>query len=361
MSGKNFFGQNPLFKRAFSVAFVLFLVLGVLVFVGCPTDNDDTSDPVPAKPVISTITIPSKEKITLTWGAADRAESYSVYYAPAVPDVTPTIEGTSATIDGLTEGSVYYVWVTAKNSTGSSEPSDYQKASLTPPDAPSGIKVTAGNTALLVTWTAVPGATSYEVYKGETKITTDTDKTDTAAVIFGLTNDTSCSITVAAVNLFGEGTKSTVQSVTPTTFEDTNNVHASLKGDWQDTTFGDTYKINDYSVFYESDYGDPEGGAIRTVIKFGDDSGVIIFEFNRAKANGRTYGAVYYKELKTEGGTTSAKMGSAGKYESTEPYADITPVITTLEKAKEEFTLDNGDGNYVARWGGPYVKQQQQQ
>jgi hypothetical protein len=39
MAGKNFFGQNPLFKWAFSVAFTLFLVLGALAFMGCPTDD----------------------------------------------------------------------------------------------------------------------------------------------------------------------------------------------------------------------------------------------------------------------------------------------------------------------------------
>jgi hypothetical protein len=42
MSEKNFFGQNPLFKRAFSMVFVLFLVLGALAFMGCPMDDDDS-------------------------------------------------------------------------------------------------------------------------------------------------------------------------------------------------------------------------------------------------------------------------------------------------------------------------------
>jgi hypothetical protein len=42
MAEKNFFGQNPLFKRVFSVAFALFLVLGALAFMGCPTESDDS-------------------------------------------------------------------------------------------------------------------------------------------------------------------------------------------------------------------------------------------------------------------------------------------------------------------------------
>jgi hypothetical protein len=46
MAEKNFFGQNPLFKRVFSVAFALFLVLGALAFMGCPTEGDDPPPPV---------------------------------------------------------------------------------------------------------------------------------------------------------------------------------------------------------------------------------------------------------------------------------------------------------------------------
>jgi hypothetical protein len=351
MIEKNLFGQAPLFKRAFSATFALFLVLGALVFMGCPTDGDDSSNPVPEKPVIATI-VPDSGKITLTWNAVERAESYNVYYAPAIQNVTPAITDTSAVIDGLTNDLTYYVWVTARNSTGSSEPSGYKRAKLAKPDAPSSIKVTEGNTALLVTWSEVEGATSYEVYNGTTKIT-DTVKTDTAAVISSLTNGTACTIKVASVNAFGEGAQSTGTSGTPAAIDDSANVLASLKGDWQDETYLDTYKINDYSVFYDSGYGDPEGGAIKHISKFGDDSGVIIFEYNRALATGRTFGAVYYRE-KT---TANAKMSSAGLYDAANNYADITPVITTLGKAKEEFTADNGDGKYVTFWGGPYVKQ----
>jgi hypothetical protein len=40
MAGKNFFGQSPLFKRVFSPLFALFLVLGALVFMACPMEDD---------------------------------------------------------------------------------------------------------------------------------------------------------------------------------------------------------------------------------------------------------------------------------------------------------------------------------
>jgi hypothetical protein len=40
MTGKNFFGQSPLFKRVFSPLFALFLVLGALAFMACPMEED---------------------------------------------------------------------------------------------------------------------------------------------------------------------------------------------------------------------------------------------------------------------------------------------------------------------------------
>jgi hypothetical protein len=47
MIEKNLFGQAPIFKRAFSAVFALFLVLGALVFMGCPMDGDDSSSTIP--------------------------------------------------------------------------------------------------------------------------------------------------------------------------------------------------------------------------------------------------------------------------------------------------------------------------
>jgi hypothetical protein len=39
MTKKNFFAQCPFFKRAFPLALTLFVVLGALVFTGCPQDG----------------------------------------------------------------------------------------------------------------------------------------------------------------------------------------------------------------------------------------------------------------------------------------------------------------------------------
>jgi hypothetical protein len=55
--GRNFFGQNLFFKRAFSVTFALFLVLGALGFVGCQMDPENIPPPAPLEsdsPLIGT-------------------------------------------------------------------------------------------------------------------------------------------------------------------------------------------------------------------------------------------------------------------------------------------------------------------
>jgi hypothetical protein len=129
-----------------------------------------------------------------------------------------------------------------------------------------------------------------------------------------------------------------------------------LLGTWKDPTFNDIYTITATTADYDMmGSGNFDEATIEFVRNFSADSGVIIIKYKTAKAGGRTYGAVYYRELKTEEGTTSAKMGNAGLYDDN--WDDITPAITTLEAAKEQFTLDNGDGYYIAQWGGPYVKQ----
>jgi hypothetical protein len=151
-------------------------------------------------------------------------------------------------------------------------------------------------------------------------------------------------------------------------FVDDHKLSAMLIGTWEDPTYGDKYEIaattvTQYSMPYtdpdtETAYpSTPDPGIIEFISNFSSDSGVIIIKYDTARGNGRTYGAVYYQELKTEGGATSAKMSSAGRYDKDHNYADITPVITTLEDAKGQFTRDNGDGYYVGTWGGPYVKQ----
>ncbi|MGW6907607.1 chitinase [Streptomyces sp. NPDC054940] len=83
-----------------------------------------------------------------------------------------------------------------------------------PPAAPTGLKtgaVTSSSVAL--TWSAVPGATSYAVYRDGTKAQT---VTGTSATIGGLSPSTAYGFQVAAVNEAGESAKSATVTATTT-------------------------------------------------------------------------------------------------------------------------------------------------
>ncbi|MFF3605484.1 chitinase [Streptomyces sp. NPDC002463] len=82
------------------------------------------------------------------------------------------------------------------------------------PTAPTGL--TAGSptsTSVPLSWTAVTGATSYNVYQGSTKVQTVTGTTATAS---GLTASTPYTFQVTAVNSAGESPKSAAVTATTT-------------------------------------------------------------------------------------------------------------------------------------------------
>jgi hypothetical protein len=91
-----------------------------------------------------------------------------------------------------------------------------------PPSVPTGVMATAGNGQVSVSWTAVSGASSYNVYVGtepgvskasfSEKITGVTSP----AVVTGLTNDTAYYFVVTALNPGAESAESAEDSATPT-------------------------------------------------------------------------------------------------------------------------------------------------
>ncbi|MEV4427215.1 glycoside hydrolase family 18 protein [Streptomyces sp. NPDC049602] len=82
------------------------------------------------------------------------------------------------------------------------------------PAAPTGLTAGSPNsTSVPLSWTAVPGATSYNLYQGATRIQTVTGTTATAT---GLTASTPYTFQVTAVNSAGESPKSTAVTATTT-------------------------------------------------------------------------------------------------------------------------------------------------
>jgi hypothetical protein len=113
------------------------------------------------------ITSGTANQLTVSWTAVTRAAAYEVWYgvlndsglaAKFGNDVT----GTTCTITGLADGTAYFVWIKAKNSVGSSDFSPPASGTVIP-DIPVPT-VIGGVHQLTVTWSAVTGASAYEIW-----------------------------------------------------------------------------------------------------------------------------------------------------------------------------------------------------
>ncbi|MEW2509735.1 glycoside hydrolase family 18 protein [Streptomyces sp. NPDC046870] len=123
----------------------------------------------------------------------------------------------------------------------------------TVPAAPSGLSVTGTtSSSVSLSWSAVSGATGYNVYRNGSKVTA---VTGTSATVTGLTASTSYSFQVTATNAAGESAKSA--TVTGTTASGTGNGGGSLPkhavtGYWQNFNNGATVqKLSDVPSSYD--------------------------------------------------------------------------------------------------------------
>jgi len=183
----------------------------------------------PAAPQQPDLT-PANRQIAAEWGAVTGATSYEVWINTTDNSATSAKYGTdvneiSATITSLTNGTLYYVWIAAKNSVGTSTFSPAASGTpVAPPVAPNKPPVlTSDNGQLIVKWDEVPGAVSYEVWKS----TTDNSGTaeqyggdidGTSTIITNLVNGTVYYIWIKAKNIGGTSPFSPMASGTPDIF-----------------------------------------------------------------------------------------------------------------------------------------------
>lgn len=154
--------------------------------------------------------------VTLNWTAADGASSYNVYQGTQIANELPTpvksgIVATSATIDGLSNGTAYYFTVAANYANDRSGPSN--EAAATPvhplPEAPSSLTARADVFGQIkLSWTASPDAQTYQVYQGlypdgEQSIPVASGVSNTRTTIKGLGKFKTYYFKVAAVNVYG--------------------------------------------------------------------------------------------------------------------------------------------------------------
>lgn len=191
---------------------------------------------------------------TITWNAVDGAKAYNVYVNGVLAG---TVSSTSFDLSGLTALTGYTIEIEAVNDAGAGNKTSVEFTTLdTPIVAPGAVEgLTSSNisdTGADLTWTAVNGATSYNVYVNGVLVGTTSN---TSYSLSGLTAETGYTIEVEAVNEAGAGAKGSTSITTlaaPTTQTlpgDVTGVQASNVTDttatisWTAATDANTYNI----------------------------------------------------------------------------------------------------------------------
>jgi fibronectin type 3 domain-containing protein len=186
---------------------------------------------VPAAPT-GVSAVGGSKQVTVSWAAVTGATSYNLYWSTTSGVTTTTgtkITGATSPYlqSGLAAGTSYYYVVTAVNSSGESAASAQSSAATAAPApvlpaAPAGVTATGGSNQLTVSWSAVSGATSYNLYYLTASGVTVASGTKVAGVsstyvLTGLAASTPYYVIVTAVNAAGEGTASPQASATTAT------------------------------------------------------------------------------------------------------------------------------------------------
>ena len=202
------------------ILIMMLLTVSVLILSGCsgsPTNNNPvpTPLPVPAVPGAPTLAV-ADQQITVSWTAVANATSYQVFYGETADSsksmLVTAVTATQCIINGLTDGTTYYVWIKAENSSGTSGYSPAAHATpvapLTKPNPPLVVTITPGSRELNVTWLAVSGATSYQVWYSTSNDSNTAQQSGGAITnlsynITGLTNGVTYYVWVKAKNSLG--------------------------------------------------------------------------------------------------------------------------------------------------------------
>jgi fibronectin type 3 domain-containing protein len=176
---------------------------------------------LPSAPARISALAVSSTSIEVSWDQVTGALGYTLYRS-AAPDTGYTyVEALPAsaseqTDTGLEPGTTYYYKVSVKTQSGESDMGSYAQA-ITSPGEPLGLSLSATSaTSILLSWDAVQGAVSYNVFRstvssgGYTQIGTSggLSYADT-----GLTANITYYYKVSAVNSGGEGPQSAYVSV----------------------------------------------------------------------------------------------------------------------------------------------------
>jgi fibronectin type 3 domain-containing protein len=130
--------------------------------------------------------------VTIRWSSVSDATGYRIYYSSSAEDNYNLLIETSSisyTKTGLTPETTYYYKVSAYNSIGESELSEYVSVTtlMSRPNTPTNVKAVAeSSSSINITWSSVANADEFKIYRSITssnfeyiESTTETSFTDT--------------------------------------------------------------------------------------------------------------------------------------------------------------------------------------
>ena len=145
------------------VFFSILLCTTIFAFLGC-------SDFLISSPTNLKVEKIYSDRIDLSWDPQLGATSYNLYFSTknsfSSASALNVLLESAVGITGFEPNTKYYIWVTACNYSGESEPSQMVTAT-TFIGAPASVEMSFSDTDMILSWDKVSGAIGYEVYFGK--------------------------------------------------------------------------------------------------------------------------------------------------------------------------------------------------
>jgi fibronectin type 3 domain-containing protein len=336
---------------------------------GAPSTQSAAATPavpvvVPTAP-LGVNAVPGNAQVSVSWSAVAGAASYNVYRSTSAGTQGAKIAASSVTAytdAAAVNGTTYYYEITAVNAAGEG-PASAQSAAATPtapaslPPAPSGVNGTAGNEFVIVSWTCVSGALSYNVYRSTTAGVQGVflgtgavgpnggiDTHNPSCLGFldtSVADGTTYYYTVTAVNGVGEGPASTqsagVTPAAPTSVPASPTAVTALAGNAQViVSWSVVVGPTSYQVYRSTIAG--VQGSLLTSIEALPDTGLMSATYtDTSVVNGTTY---YYTILAlNQIGASPASNQSAGATPAAPVAVPTAPTGVNATAANSEVTI----------------------
>lgn len=235
---------------------------------------------------------PSDTRVQIFWTAASQATSYNIYRS-SDGGASYTKIGTTTYIfyndTSVSSSTTYYYKVTGVNILGEGPGSTISTTTSGVPYAPTNLAAGISASQIYLSWSAVSGATSYDIYRSSNGGSTYTQigtATGAAYTDSSISQGITYYYEVSAVNSYGQGQKSTPLAVTTLSVPSApTGLAAGISVSQIYLSWNATYGASSYNIYRSN----TSGG---TYTKLGTAGGTTYTDSTIAKSGGITY---YYE------------------------------------------------------------------